>query len=73
VYFFHQGSGDGDSSSWSQQVKLLDENALANDLFGSQVVLDGNKALIGKVGESNKNGISAGAVYVVNDVSSCFQ
>ena len=43
-------------------MKLLDENALANDLFGSQVVLDDNKALIGKVGESNKNGISAGAV-----------
>ena len=73
VYFFHQGSGDSDSSSWSQQVKLLDENALANDLFGFQVVLDGNKALIGKVGESNENGYLAGAVYVVNDVSSCFQ
>ena len=71
AYFFRQGGGDGDSS-WSQEKKLLDESAIANDLFGFHVVLDGNKALIGKLGESNEIGIAAGAVYVVNDVSSCF-
>jgi hypothetical protein len=72
AYFFRQGGGDGDST-WSQQKKLLDESALANDLFGFHVVLDDNQALIGKLGESNEIGIAAGAVYVVNDVSSCFQ
>ncbi len=62
-------------SSWTQQAYLKASNTNNGDLFGSQVALDGDTAVIGAVGEaSNSSGVNgsqtnnaapeAGAVYV---------
>ena len=66
AYLFRRG-GDG---GWAHSPKIQDADSTANELFGSHVALDG-KALIGKPGDSNDNGVASGAVYVVESLDQC--
>ncbi len=52
-----------DVSPWSQEAKLLPDGGAEDDLFGSAVALDGDRAVIGAMGRRHDDG-STGAVYV---------
>ncbi|HEX2620686.1 MAG TPA: FG-GAP repeat protein, partial [Phototrophicaceae bacterium] len=49
-----------DGAEWTQQQKLVPDDSVIGDYFGSQLLLSGNMALISASG----NGVIAGAVYV---------
>jgi hypothetical protein len=52
-----------DGSSWSQQAKLLPDDAYMGDWFGSDVALSGDTVLVGAPGDDD-NGGSSGSAYV---------
>ncbi len=66
-----QGAGSGSAyvfkrisvGNWSELPKLVASDASAGDLFGSDVALSGDTALIAASGKSD-NGTSAGGAYV---------
>ena len=66
-----QGAGSGSVyvfkrisvGNWSELPKLVASDASAGDLFGSDVALSGDTALIGASGKSD-NGTGAGGAYV---------
>lgn len=51
-------------SVWTEQAKLMAADAVAGDLFGQSVALDGDTAVIGSVMDSHGGGSSAGSAYV---------
>ena len=55
VYVFERSG-----SSWSQQAKLTDPHAAADDFFGDSVAISGSTAVVGAPGQNS----STGAVYV---------
>ena len=61
VYFF-TSDDDGD---WHEQVKVLAEDAAANDYFGQSVEIDGNTAIVGAPGKDNDGLFDTGASYVL--------
>lgn len=51
-------------TTWSEQAKLVADDAAANDDFGSSASIDGNTALIGALAADLPGKTSAGAAYV---------
>jgi uncharacterized repeat protein (TIGR01451 family) len=50
--------------TWSQQQKLLADDADANDLFGYSVSLSGDTVAIGASGDDTAAGVDSGSAYV---------
>ena len=59
--FKHDGSG------WTQQDKLVADDAAAGDWFGVSVDMDGGYAVVGARYDDNDRGEDAGAVYVFKE------
>ncbi|MEZ4699149.1 MAG: T9SS type A sorting domain-containing protein [Rhodothermales bacterium] len=53
-----------DDGSWIQTAMLTADEPEAWDFFGRSVALEGNRALIGVVGDSNAIGVEQGSAYV---------
>ncbi len=51
-------------SNWVQQAKLLANDAMANDLFGVSVAVDGDTAIVGAFAADGTGGENQGAAYV---------
>jgi hypothetical protein len=60
AYVFTGGGGGG---AWTQQAKLLLDEGVEFDLFGTAVSISGDTAVIGAPGDS-PNGIAAGSAYI---------
>lgn len=59
TYVFKRANG-----TWSQQAKLVPEDGDAGDLFGSDVALAGDTALVCAWWDTDPNGTRAGAAYL---------
>lgn len=51
-------------SNWVQQAKLTADDAVAGDLFGVSVAVDGDTAIVGAFGNDGDAGENQGAAYV---------
>ena len=51
-------------TSWSQQAKLMADDATVGDLFGNAVAIDGDTLVVGAWADDNAGGMNAGSVYV---------
>lgn len=49
---------------WTEQAKLVADDAAATDFFGAAVAVSGDSALVGAYFEDNANGNKAGSAYV---------
>jgi uncharacterized repeat protein (TIGR01451 family) len=67
--FFSSGTGAAyvfvrSGTTWTQQQELLASDGASSDVFGNDVALVGNAAVIGAPRDDNSNGEGAGAAYV---------
>ncbi len=60
AYIFTRSGG-----VWTQQAKILADDAAAGDEFGASVSIDGDTALVGAPGDDD-NGSSSGSAYVID-------
>ena len=51
-------------TAWSLEARLTAFDAIADDLFGSSVTLDGNTAVVGAQGDNTSSGADVGSLYV---------